>query len=278
MNLSVIKTAILLFPLGWTVHPLFGQPENIESKVAFLGVSTTALPPSTSHQLGFPEGIYLSVDQVSAESPAEQAGLQLFDVMLRLDEQILVNSDQLKALVRMKNAGDRITLHLVRKGNPLTVHAVLSEIDLPIVQKNQRSRMWGNLNHSSNGSFSRDLDRIFPHMDPSIRDLLRKNGLSLNHGFEPSLLPDVKNNDASNPLHGSSGANVQSFSSTQHEQTITIDESGTFEYYQKDGDKHFRVTHPNGGIIFDGLVNTTAEREKLLPEHLTKLQDIENRF
>ena len=131
---------------------------------------------------------------------------------------------------------------------------------------------------SSNGSFSRDLDRIFPHMDPSIRDLLRKNGLSLNHGFEPSLVPDAKNNDPSNPLHGSSGANVQSFSSTQHEQTKTIDESGTFEYYQKDGDKHFRVTHPNGGIIFDGLVNTTAEREKLLPEHLTKLQDIENRL
>lgn len=270
---------MLLSLLGWVVYPLFGQPETIDSKVAFLGVSTSALPTAMSHQLGFPEGIYLSVDQVSAESPAEQAGLQLYDVMLRLDDQILVNSGQLKALVRMKKVGDTISLHLVRKGNPLIVQAVLSEIEPPVLQRNQTTRTWKDLDNSSNGSFSRDLDRIFPHMDPSIRDLLRKNGLSLSHGFEPSLPPNVKNNDPSNPLHGSSGANVQSFSySTQHKQITTTDESGTFEYFQKDGDKQFRVTNPNGGIIFDGPVNTTGEREKLLPEHLTKLQDIENRL
>ena len=59
-----------------------------------------------SEQMNLPTGVHLSVDQVSPESP-DSAGLKLFDILLKFDDQILVNSAQLKALVRMKNSGIR---------------------------------------------------------------------------------------------------------------------------------------------------------------------------
>ena len=58
-----------------------------------------------SEQLNLPKGIYLSIDQVSPDSPADQAGVKLFDILLQMDDQTLVNSDQLKALVRVKSNG-----------------------------------------------------------------------------------------------------------------------------------------------------------------------------
>ena len=62
-----------------------------------------------SEQLNLPHGIHLNVDQVSPDSPAERAGLRLYDILLELDDQILVNSDQLKALVRLKTRWSRAT-------------------------------------------------------------------------------------------------------------------------------------------------------------------------
>ena len=78
--------------------------QNVQTeKVTFLGVSASTLPERMSEQLNLPSGVHLSVDQVSPESPADSAGLKLYDVLLKFDDQILVNSAQLKALVRMKN-------------------------------------------------------------------------------------------------------------------------------------------------------------------------------
>ena len=82
------------------------------SKVTFLGVSSSTLPARMSEQLNLPPNIYLSVDQVSPGSPASEAGLKIYDVILQLNDQILVNSPQLKALVRMKKPGDNVEVEI----------------------------------------------------------------------------------------------------------------------------------------------------------------------
>ena len=74
---------------------VFGNVQT--DKVTFLGVSASTLPERMSEQMNLPTGVHLSVDQVSAESPADSAGLKLFDILLKFDDQILVNSAQLKA-------------------------------------------------------------------------------------------------------------------------------------------------------------------------------------
>ena len=72
------------------------------SKVPYLGVYATPLELEVSHQLALPANLHLSVEYVEKDSPAEKAGIQKFDVLLQLDDQILVNPEQLKFLVRSK--------------------------------------------------------------------------------------------------------------------------------------------------------------------------------
>ena len=86
--------------------------------------------------MNLPTGVHLSVDQVSAESPADSAGLKLFDILLKFDDQILVNSAQLKALVRMKNSGDQVNLEILRKGKPKCYLLFFLKLSNPAFQTN----------------------------------------------------------------------------------------------------------------------------------------------
>ena len=61
---------------------LAAQTQWHVEKVTFLGVSTSTLTVGMSEQLNLPRGVHLSIDQVSPQSPAEQAGLKLYDVLL----------------------------------------------------------------------------------------------------------------------------------------------------------------------------------------------------
>jgi len=130
-SLVYIKIIFLFSSIG-----LFSQTQPKVKKVTFLGVSASTLPKGMSEQLNLPRGIHLSVDQVSPDSPAEQAGLTLYDILLELDDQILVNSDQLKALVRMKSPDDRVQLKILRKGKPMTLEVKLAESEVAWTERN----------------------------------------------------------------------------------------------------------------------------------------------
>lgn len=263
---------VLFFFFITSVHC---QVTQATDKVTFLGVSATGLSAPLSDQLDLPLGIYLIVEQVSAESPAELSGLKLHDVLLKMDDQILVNSRQLKALVRVRKPNDRIALHILRKGEPQTLYVKLTEIEHSGNHLYPPTRL-----SPERDLFYRDLDRIFPHVDPSIRDLLQR------HGFSPSPDPQPPTRQGGgsspsleSPIHGPGLTDVQSFSySTEQKYITTTDEMGTFEYSVKDGNQYLRAINPAGEEIFNGSVTTHEDREKLPPELLTKLQNIESRL
>ena len=92
---------------------------------AYLGVHTSRLDKALSYQLGLPRGVHLQVDQIVPGSPAEQSGIRLYDVLLRFDDQLLINPDQLKTLVRMRNPGERISLSILRQSKPISLSVEL---------------------------------------------------------------------------------------------------------------------------------------------------------
>ena len=254
---------------------VFGNVQT--DKVTFLGVSASTLPERMSEQMNLPIGVHLSVDQVSPESPADSAGLKLFDILLKFDDQILVNSAQLKALVRMKNSGDQVNLEILRKGKPKVLSVILSEIDQSSIPN--KPQLYGMRNNDifTGDPFSSNIDNLIPNLDSSIRDLLES------HGF--SHLPGIKNRglgfDPDSPLHGSiaNTPSVQSFSfSTEQKQMSTSDEQGTLEYSLKNGQKHLRATAPEGDVIFDGPVTTEEDRKKLSPRLKKRLESFEKKF
>ena len=248
-------------------------------KVAFLGVHTEKLVPSTSHQLNLPDGVYLQVVHVGEGSPAEKVGIQKYDILKNLDDQILINPDQLKQLVQMKKPGDLVSLGLLRKGKEKTIQVELDETTLAKTRK----RPMG-LNSSDPFSFFND-ERLG---NSRIRDLLEQefgNNLPFrNHPVDP-FLPDFlvppispnSNPEPNGPVHTpDTQAQSFSYSSTQN-QTVVTDEKGTLHWTEKDGQKFLRATDPDGKLIFEGAINTQDERAKLPDGLLPRLEKIEKK-
>ena len=248
------------------------------SKVTFLGVSSSTLPARMSEQLNLPPNIYLSVDQVSPGSPASEAGLEIYDVILQLNDQILVNSPQLKALVRMKKPGDNVELKILRKGKPQTLQVTLSEIDKPFEKRIPHIGFKG-LGTLPSDLFSQNFDLLSPNLNSSIRELLKEHGLSQ----VPQVLDPTKSDsielDLNNPIHGSqiTPPNVKSFSfSSQQNHIIIADDEGTIEFTLKDGEKYLKATDADGNTVFDGRVDTDQQRKKLPKNIREKLQKIDS--
>ena len=265
----------LLFGFLLVTSFLRGNGQSTIEKVTFLGVSASPLPARMSEQMNLPAGVYLSVDQVSDESPAAKAGLKLYDVLLQFNDQILVNSEQLKALVRMKKPGDQVNLKILRKGNPVTLTANLSEIEQPNPINQSSRSMLRDIDTFSHDPFFHDIDNIIPNLDPSMRDLLKRHRLS---PFRNNLNPGT-GFDSDNPLHGPNlnSQDVQSFSfSSEQKKIITSDDQGTFEYSEMDDQKYFKAISPDGEILFDGPVTSEDDRKKLPANLKERLQKIEN--
>jgi hypothetical protein len=98
-------------------------------KVAFVGVSTEAVPESLAAQfpatLSHEQG--LVIVQVAPDSPAEKAGLKANDVLLAYGDQKLFSGEQLAKLVRADKAGNKVSLSLLRAGKIEKIDITLGE-------------------------------------------------------------------------------------------------------------------------------------------------------
>jgi hypothetical protein len=112
------------------------RPAQVETKPqTYLGVSTRQLTPDVAAHIGeVPEGVGLIVSFVDAEGPAGKAGLQEHDVLVKIDDQWLINPQQFSVLVRMHKAGDEATLTVYRKGEEQEIGVELIEKELPVAQ------------------------------------------------------------------------------------------------------------------------------------------------
>ncbi len=136
-----LKHTLLLVCLGVGVTPLAAQqlasPKAPDSRamrekagrkpVAYLGVLTGPVSPELRSQFSLPEGFGLVVAEVMAGSPAQMAGLKKHDVLLKLDDQRLVNMEQLKALVRSRKNGDTVSLSVITGGKETQIQVILAE-------------------------------------------------------------------------------------------------------------------------------------------------------
>ena len=120
---------------GVVVEVRDGAVANLLKKqtVPFLGVYAVPLNPAVAKQLKLADGLYLSLEQAIPDSPAAKAGLERFDVLMKFDDQILVNSQQLQALVRSKKKGDLVKLSILRGGEEKTVEVQMGEQQVPKV-------------------------------------------------------------------------------------------------------------------------------------------------
>ena len=107
-----------------------GQPPGTDAPEpqVWLGMDVHKPDDSTKAQLpNLPPGIGFVVSSVEPEGPAEAAGLKRFDVLWKLDDQMLINEGQFAVLLRLSKPGDEILLSGFRGGKPLEVKVNLAE-------------------------------------------------------------------------------------------------------------------------------------------------------
>jgi serine protease Do len=76
-----------------------------------------------------PKSATCKIAEVDAGSPAEQAGLQVGDVIAKCNGQTITGVRSLGTLIRQKKPGDKVTLEVVRGQERLTLEVVLGTRD-----------------------------------------------------------------------------------------------------------------------------------------------------
>ncbi len=115
---------------------------NGEVKYAYIGVTTQALYPQLADRLGLPTDTGALVSKVVKGGPAEKAGIKAGDneiefqglkvmaggdVIVAVDGQEIVGESDLPKLIAQHDAGDRVTLEIIRDGETQNVDVELGE-------------------------------------------------------------------------------------------------------------------------------------------------------
>jgi len=90
-----------------------------------IGIYTQDVSADMAKQYDLPEGVY--VVQVSQGSPAEAAGIQRGDVIIAINGKETLTTAAVNAVKNTLQAGDTMTLTLVRDGKKIEVPVVLAE-------------------------------------------------------------------------------------------------------------------------------------------------------
>jgi S1-C subfamily serine protease len=112
------EIAAQLVQTGQAIHP-------------YVGIGYVPLNPSIAAQLGINQTQGIVLGQVVSGSPADQAGLQVNDVITAVDGQQLVGESEFALIVSRHKPGDTITLTVLRDSQQLSVQLTLGEAPSP---------------------------------------------------------------------------------------------------------------------------------------------------
>lgn len=82
-----------------------------------------------AHVPELPEGIGFVVTSVDHGGPAEKAGMKAYDILWKLDDQLISNHDQLTTLIRLRKEGEEIPLGVYRQGRVIALNLTLEPQD-----------------------------------------------------------------------------------------------------------------------------------------------------
>ena len=243
-----------------------------KEKVTFLGIETAPVNRTLRTQLGLPRDTGLVVTNVLEQSPAAEL-LKEDDVLTRLDDQILINTQQLGVLVRGKKEGDEIKLTVMRGGKELIVKVKLAVHEVPRMA-------FGFFNNGGpgagdwqgfmgNGALA-DLERLrdLPGMGvDEARDVLRMIGREREHG---NLLSGHGVHILGRKGKGSTILDLPKSNISYS------DEEGSIEIKSDDGQRSLTVKNAKGEVAFSGPINTEEERSKLPAEMKRRLEKLDS--
>jgi len=110
-----------------------------------IGVGIDSVSKELAETLGLPKPQGALVTQVERDSPAEKAGVEPGDVILRFDGRTIERSTDLPRIVGGTKPGSKVTMTVWRKGAQRDLHVVVGELpaDRPVARRGESPQRGG---------------------------------------------------------------------------------------------------------------------------------------
>jgi hypothetical protein len=245
-------------------------------EVAYAGLNVG--PRIETANATVPAGVGIQVGFIDPKGPS--AGkVEEGDILTRLDDQMLFNAEQFRALVRTRKPGEKVKLTLVRGVEPMIVDFALgsrpAEKLASAARSGARAGRAGVI-ETPNGITITPGGAIPPELLKQLQDL--------QSGAIPP--PARAPNPSADELRAQSGARSSSSHSfsfsfgngaKSSSTSMASDAEGTVSLEEKDGKKHAVVKDRDGKTLFDGDVTDKAAVEKLPADVRRRLHLVEGK-
>ncbi len=101
---------------------------NGKIKRPWVGVKISSIDEKTKDELKLPSTEGALIHQIYSDSPAEEAGLELMDFVIKIEDIKIKSSEELVAYVRKSKIGDRLSFVVIRKGKELKLSVKIREM------------------------------------------------------------------------------------------------------------------------------------------------------
>ena len=277
------------------------ESEPKMQKVAYIGVMTREVPPELRSQFGLSEGFGLLVDGVMPDSPASAAGIKEHDILVRFEDQRLVNIEQLMALVRSRSKGDSVSLIVITGGKETPVTITLAERDMPVADQRREPHpmqmfswpqvhSYGFHDRMPPGGMQEQVERARNAMQ-EYQERIQEWARNGQKGPMPSMprmpgtpRPENENDprrEGGRPGHHEPGHGPEGGRDAAHTEThasvhiVRRDDSGEYALKREDGKSTF-TARPKDGKEQSWPASTDEERAAIPAELREKLRMFDN--
>ena len=242
-------------------------------EIAYAGLNVG--PRLEAAAVPVPSGVGIQVGFIDPKGPSV-GKIEEGDILTRLDDQVLFNADQFRALLRTRKPGDKVKLTLVRECEPRVVELTLGARSEEKGRAALRSGRGGTI--ETPGGLTIVPGGVIP---PEILKQLQ----DLQAGILPTP-PARAPNPSADELRAQSGARSSSSHSfsfsfgngaKSSSTSMASDAEGTVSLEEKDGKKHAVVKDRDGKTLFDGDVTDKAAAEKLPADIRRRLKLVEGK-
>ncbi len=122
---SFVCRAVLLAALA----ALLAAPLAMARDRAFLGITSRSLSGRDARNLDMDRRDGALIRQVYHDTAADEAGLEKGDVIIEFDGERVFDDDDLGEMIRDHDAGDKVSIGILRDGKEKTLHATLGSVD-----------------------------------------------------------------------------------------------------------------------------------------------------
>ena len=302
--------------LAGLVGPLVAQenesaPQTPAAKVkpaasAYAGISpaiVTELARRGVTSKDVPPGVGVMVAFVDPKGPS-MGILAEDDILVRLDDQVLVNPEQFRALIGMHLPGDVVKIFAVREDEVVKVDLKLGSRNAPVsaapkAKKSSAPKVEAKATDEApaaapkavvpprmgitiNGQtfeFNQDPMQGFPPEVIQQFNEMRQRGMPVPRAVEPEVAVEKESTPAPSAPAIESKSKSFSFSfgngASVSSNSVAADRDGTVAIDESDGKKHAVIKDASGKVLFDGDVTTDEDRAKMKPKLRDRLKLVE---